>query len=450
MTALTSASSSPLSSPTPPSPPSPLSPNSPTLCYVAPGQQLTFGYFQPASSCTYALTWQPGFTGLVTLRALNALQLTGGDSATDGSFVLVFTTGSTGSLCLLFYSLPGNVDYPFSIATALTVAYSPTPVQTAAGTAVTLLSAQGRRTYTNRFGAVSTTQVASLLSAQSPALLYLNASLPFDATGLTLNLSSPIQLPGVGPSPLTSTVTYYAAGGGVQESNSALLDALGTAWRSNLPSFLNASIGAANVNALAADYAACQAPISFTNGLRAPTQPTTFNGAVRFLYAYQLSDGANYSVQANLTVSTSSAFATSADALGNPYQTVTGVTGTRTYTWLATGATVVSQVSWPAVAAAGGNPSATPVYRFYPYTLLASAPGVYSANTAPYWDAQGLTYGVVPAAPLLGVAPGGAGVAAVTLEVVGGTGGRGGMLTEAGAVSPPVATLQQQTYALMS
>ena len=125
------------------------------------------------------------------------------------------------------------------------------------------------------------------------------------------------------------------------------------------------------------------------------------NGGTRLSYSYFISDGATYSVSTNLTITTLSAFATTVDTLGNPYQTVTGVTGTRRYTFLPTGATVVSTVSGLSTL-----PSSAPDQRFYPYSLLASGPGVYTTFTAPLLDSNGIGFTVSPVIPVNGVAPG--------------------------------------------
>jgi hypothetical protein len=143
---------------------------------------------------------------------------------------------------------------------------------------------------------------------------------------LTWKLSS-LVLPGAGPAVLSSLITIVNASGAVVEVGSSLVDGLGHAFLSSVPGFKNVTIGASNINSIAANYAACQAPISFTNGLRAPTQPSSSNGAVRFSYSYSISDGATYRVVGNLTITTASAFANSHDLLGNPYQIVTNVTG---------------------------------------------------------------------------------------------------------------------------
>jgi hypothetical protein len=267
-------------------------------------------------------------------------------------------------------------------------------------------------------------------------LLYLNSASPLDANGLTFNLATAVQLPGVGPSTLWSTLNVHSAFGVVVEGASSKVDGAGIAFSSSVSGFTNLTIGASNVNALAVNYAACQAPITFTNGLRQPTQPSSFNGAVRFAFSYFLSDGATYSVTVNLSISAVSAFATTHDLLGNPYQVVTGITGTRTYSYLPTGAQVVSQVTWVSSASA----------HFYPYALLSSAPGVYTMANAAYLDAEGLTFSITPQAPSNGAAPGvGSQCSSVTVHVVT-TNQTVTQLNEGAYTSAPLLAVQQQLY----
>ena len=90
------------------------------------------------------------------------------------------------------------------------------------------------------------------------------------------------------------------------------------------------------MNALAANYTACQARITFTNGLRSPVQPSASNGGTHPRFSYFISDGTSYSISTNLTLTTTSAFATTTDQLGNPYQAVINITGSRTYTYVPT------------------------------------------------------------------------------------------------------------------
>ena len=299
----------------------------------------------------------------------------------------------SGALCMLMYGLPGSVDYPWSTSTAVTFLYSPSLVTTSAGAAVAIASGSGVRTFTNRFGAsFSVPFTIAAPAANTNNLLFLGSSAPFDGNGLAWQLSTAVQLPGAGPSVLFSLLGVHNSSYGIAEGASGPIDSAGSAFLSSVPGFSNVTIPASNVNALAANYGACQAPITFTNGLRAPTQPSSFNGNLHISFSYFISDGATYAVTTNLSITTTSAFASLKDQLGNPYQSVVSVTGQRTYTYLPTGASLTSQVSSASV-----NPPSTP--RFYPYALLSSAPGVYSENTAPFLDAAGITFTVTPPAP---------------------------------------------------
>ena len=65
----------------------------------------------------------------------------------DFDAIIIFLNASAasavGSLCLLTYSLPGNIDYPWSTATQAQVTYNPYPVINAVGTAVSIQRAVG-------------------------------------------------------------------------------------------------------------------------------------------------------------------------------------------------------------------------------------------------------------------------------------------------------------------
>ena len=175
-------------------------------------------------------------------------------------------TPAVASLCVIFYSLPGNIDYPWSSATNLTIVYNPTPITTPSGTAVTVLSGSGTRVYVNRFGNALVTSVTvaspALPSLNNNNLLYLASQSPVDALGLTVSLNPPIQLPGNGPAQLFPVIDWNNQSGIVIEGNSFRVDGLGSAFLSSVPGFLNVTIGAANINALAPNYATCTAPIS--------------------------------------------------------------------------------------------------------------------------------------------------------------------------------------------
>ena len=324
--------------------------------------------------------------------------------------------------------------------------YDPTPVYTATGVAVTVLSGSGTRIYTNRFGNTFTTPLTVVPGAagQVTNLLYLSGSGPVDGSGITWNVSTPLQMPGNGPAQLVTSITIYNQSGVVVESGESRVDGLGSAFLSNVPGFQNITVGASNINALAAGYSTCTAPITFTNGLRAPTQPSVSNGAVRIAYTYFITDGATYSVSGNLTITTSSAFANLKDVLGNPYQQVVNVAGTRLYTYLPTGAIVRSTVSGLSLAV---NPLAD--QRFYPYSLLASAPGVYTVNTAPFFDFDGIEFAISPSAPANGASPT-AGILYPAINLFFSTPEPTAVLTESNTNTLPSADYQTQTYSFLA
>ena len=372
---------------------------------------LSFGLFLngTANGSTNSVSLrESGSTGLQLGNVLgSSLSLNGTLLFSSGSQTPVPATLApmllNATVCLLWYSLPGSVDYPSSVSYAFNVQYGSATVSTSAGVAVQLVSGAGVRTFVNRFGVSSSTLLS--LSASADNLLYLHSRYPVDSTGLTLELLSPVQLPGVGPAHLLSQLSVINASGVVLEAGSSRVDALGQSFVSSVPGFTSVGIGASNANALAVSLATCQAPISFTNGLRPPTQPVAANGGATITYHYYVSDGRTYSVACNLTLTASSAFATLEDQLGNPYQNIIAAAGTRVYTYLTTNAQVVSSITGLSNSPSA-LPSATPTQRFYPYSLLASSPNVYTTNTAPFLDQGGLQLSISPSAPTTGAAPG--------------------------------------------
>jgi hypothetical protein len=190
--------------------------------------------------------------------------------------------------------------------------------------------------------------------------------------------------------------------GELLEQNAFRLDPFGQAHVSNVPGFVNVTIGAANLHALAVTIAACQVPITFSNGL---CPPTAANSALRVTFTYVLSDGQNFSVSTVLLLTTNSPFANTQDQLGNPYQTVVAVSGTRSYLHIPSGATVVATITGLVNAS---SVYAIPSQRFYPYSLLVSSPGVYpSVSEMPFWDYNCISFAISASAPALGRATSG-------------------------------------------
>ena len=349
------------------------------------------------------------------------------------------------SLCILTYSLFGNIDYPWSTATSAQFIYNTTIINTPLGPAVTILSGSGSRVYTNRVGESFTTSLtlapvgSGIISSDN--LLYLGSSTPLDSNGLSWTLSSAVQLPGQGPLPLYTQLSVFNQSGVIIEGGSSRVDGQGSAFLATVPGFVNLTIAASNINSLAPVYGTCSAPITFTNGLRGPTQPSVSNGGTTIFYSYSISDGVSYTVVGNLTLTTTSAFANVRDQLGNPYQIVTNVTGTRLYTYLPTSQQLLSAVSGLSTVAAT-TPSSQ---LFYPYALLSSSPGVYSINSAPFFDDDGVEFNFSPSAPMLGLSLG-QGIQYNTTSLRFLSSGPSTVLTESFYVNLPIPTDQQQRY----
>ena len=189
---------------------------------------------------------------------------------------------ASASACFIFYSLPGNVDYPWSVAYSLTINYQPTIISNTRGTAVAIVAGSGTRTYTNRFGATLTTTVtiepvgSYYDGFTSDNLLYFGNTLPVDSNGIIMSLASPVQQPGHGPTVTYSTIALANVSNVFLESHSSRIDPLGTAFVSSVPGFTSVTIGASDINTLAPNYATCTAGITFTNGKRPATEATLF------------------------------------------------------------------------------------------------------------------------------------------------------------------------------
>ena len=418
------------------------------LAFAPPSLSLRLAFY--TSEVTLRFAWRKDFLPLRYFQG-RLLNLSPYVSSVAQLNVLdiAFRAFSTASLCFLTYSLPGSVDYPSSVATSLQFSYITAPPPSLQPGPVLLLNGTGRRTYTDRFG-VSTTTSLTLAPAgtqSSNNLLYLSATPSLDSSGLALQLSSAVQLAGGGYSAVSSVIRLYRSSSGlVVESEHVAVDVLGSAFYSSVPSFVNVSLAPSNGNALAADYLQCRAPITFFNGLLGPTEPGPSNGALQFSYSYSLSDGLLYSVRCELTLRCVSAFASVQDALGNAYQTVVSITGTRLYTHLPSNATHTSTVSLSSSA----TTTTLPDSRFYPYALLTSSPGVYNMDTAPYLDATGLQLDLHPAVPSNGLPPG-TGLQYNTTAVYFYTPSpiTSTVLTETHFVQPPMLALQRQTYTLL-
>ena len=312
-----------------------------------------------------------------------------------------FGQSSSGTLCLIFYGAPGYLDYPWATAYNLNIMYTPT----ADGSGVYINSATGTRTFTNKYGSSFSTPILNFVGE-----LY-NSTQPVDSNGFGVNLVNSVQFPGVDPaitSPAITIRTDIDSGTGIfeyvngyQTEEVGLSDPTSTAVVSSIATFPNIFIGQGSLNAGEVNYALCTATISINNGLA--TRPSSNIGATSLVYryTYTISDGSDI-ISSDMLLTCSSA-SPQQDLLGNYYQTVVSVSGTRTYTGINTFTGSTSTFISDIRALDGLAPSMTHVTpdRIYPFSFSSAPPGAYpSAATAPFLDTAGLQFIVDPPAPI--------------------------------------------------
>ena len=302
-----------------------------------------------------------------------------------------------GDLCLIFFGAPGYLDYPWATAYNLNVNY--TPIADGSGVVVeNLLS--GTRTFTNKYGSSFTTSVVGF----SGTLTF--SSQPVDTNGFSVQLASSIQYPGVDPDVISPSLSIHAdfnTQTGVfefvnnqQNQEAGLSDPTSTAVTSStIPGFTSILIGQGSLNEGEVNYDMCTATISINNGLA--TRPSSNIGATSLVYryTYTISDG-TYLVTSEMMLTCSSA-SPQQDLLGNYYQTVVGVSGTRTYT--DGSGTFISDIRTLDNGDGISQTADTP-QRIYPFSFSSAPPGAYpTADSAPFLDVAGLQFRVDPPAP---------------------------------------------------
>ena len=248
---------------------------------------------------------------------------------------------------------PNTLDYPCLIQVSgtatvnATVGYSGTLSETINGTQTrftavpyyNMVAFSGTRNFTNRFGQsyVNPIQLSGTTSRATTTQLYLNA--PYISNqGFAFVNNATVQFYGgliatewyVSNNPYASeTVVYQGAG------NSLANDYTMTLVCSTAPGFVVAPYNASDDAPTTFNtMAPCTNP-SFSR-VAAPTLPAV--GAIAgFTFTYGVTDGTSYSVSVVSTLYTDGTI--NYDQLGSPYYNVIQMTGSRTYTYIPTGAT---------------------------------------------------------------------------------------------------------------
>ena len=313
------------------------------------------------------------------------------------------------TVCVILYATTGFLEYPWSIAIKLNVYYNSTVLTDADGTSVQLINATGTRTFTNKYGSAFTTAVTGL-SGMYPNRLFLGGQ-PVDFNGIGLQLASNIQVPGQSPIN-TNNVELLAAdasGNGIYEylylpndfqdltypnAPVGVIDQSSVAFVSNIAGFTSVTVNTGSRSAALVNYQTCTAGIAIANGLA--NRPSSNIGATSLVYryTYYTTDGQS-STTANLLITCASANPQQ-DALGNYYQTVVAINGTRTI--IDGSFQVISRVT-----GMYAYPTTSDNYapqRIYPFSYSSSPPRSYTVSTTPFLDVNGIQFLVDPPVPI--------------------------------------------------
>ena len=149
----------------------------------------------------------------------------------------------TASLCFIWFSQPGNVEYPWTTSISLTITYtaSSTP------NAVQLVNATGTRSYSNKYGGLPVFRTPITLAKVTPRqnnnLLYTNGSV-VDGLGIGYANAVPVAYPGAGPLRLYASAGIYSLGSGlIVDGNSNLIDNSSISITSSIPNFVPVTMG---------------------------------------------------------------------------------------------------------------------------------------------------------------------------------------------------------------
>ena len=237
-------------------------------------------------------------TSLLSLLLLLAAMLV----ALDGSVVSSQDPAAdplTGQLCIIFYSKPGNVEYPWSVAISLNVQYNASSVPNA----VNLISGTGTRVYSNKYNTqfYRPITLAPAGTGYANNRLYTNGT-AFDYGGIVYTLPMPYQFPGRGgaASAYVSQANFYRDSYyGLVEDPSFIIDNRSVSVTSNIPGFQSVNLVGCpnNPNCANTNTTACTSRITASNGyVPLPTNEELEAAYTPFYnYSYFISDGQTWS-----------------------------------------------------------------------------------------------------------------------------------------------------------
>lgn len=336
------------------------------------------------------------------LAVLNAPMVSAQQSAavtqqSTGSSEASTPAALTANLCIIFYSKPGNVEYPWTTATSLTVTYNVSSTQP---NTVNLISGSGTRTYTSKYGAKYQTSITlSPPAGYANNLLYTNGTV-FDDGGIVYQLATPTQYPGAGALVNVTSANVYRTSAGaaipsaIVEDPSFIIDNTSTSVTSTIPGFVSLDfVGCPkNPNCGNINTDTCTSGLTRSNGLVQLPYLDQLRAANKspYNYSYFISDGSTWSTTANLTLTIDTVKAWKVTRLGDFYFTATNITGTRLYYCPLGTLTVAAN----AKNSTNHDLAILADQYIYPFAQP-QQPSVYTSNnTAPLVDSGGLGYGI--------------------------------------------------------
>ena len=318
----------------------------------------------------------------------------------------------------IMYCASYSLSYPCAVQVSGTAIVTGSPM-TQTGTSSTYgpLSGQqaylvvgfsGTRTFYDQYGEVFTSNMAlqPLKEDYADNLLYLTA--PYaDGDGPTFRLNGTDgSLTEVLGGSLTNEInvfqntpsTYVTEGIAVSGSGSSALvyNYTRTIFCSTLPGFVASAANATSQTpAGATNMSACALPSAFKNTF--PKLSATLQG-VPYTFGYSLSDGATFTVQAVVTITTDGRVYQ--DAIGNRYVLAVQANGTRTY------------YDWTVASTSSSAPTATTVITgLVPVGNATTGTLTYTGNknsnrlypsASPHVDVLGLSFTTATPAPVTG------------------------------------------------
>ena len=304
-------------------------------------------------------TWSDAPAQSISLVQLN----TSVAPANANASALTYTAVQWG---YIMYCDPFTIDAPCSTAVSGTaiIQVGATVPTTSGIPYYKMVGFVGTRTYTNKYAVQYVSNISIAQSGEDFGDEYLLLLPPYvDSNGFTYRLNGTdgalTQMPGGllgneinvynqsaanGPYPVETIAIASLTASSTPPSNSLNFDPSRTVFCSTAPGFTPAGFGAYGPYTPQGTTNMSLCISNITTPATKPSAAQTATGFTRaFQFTYSVTDGATYVSTGNLTMYTDGT--TNYDALGNLYYQLISITGTRTYTFLATATTSTHNIT---------------------------------------------------------------------------------------------------------